>query len=320
MNQRGSASVSHQLAAQSNQPARRDAELHAHAAGIVIDHFFHFTAAVSQQFHYDADEILGAIHHQQFEGLPAAAVFGAHYDFRFPNHEFVTLTAHGFNQDRRLQFPAAQHAKGVRGSGIFYTQRHVGEQFLFQARANVARSDELALAAREGRGIDGENHRERGFINGKRSQGRGIREIRDALAYLYTFHARNCDDISSSYLLSLVALQTAEREEFGNLRRLNRVIQFRNCHLRAALQCPLKYARDGNASQKIAVIEIGYLNLQRCRRIAGWRRNGFDDLLEQRLQRSRVVAHFQVSNSCFSVRINDGKIELVFGGIEINEQ
>ena len=38
------ARVGKQLAAQSNQAARGDAELHAHAAGMMVHHLFHLAA------------------------------------------------------------------------------------------------------------------------------------------------------------------------------------------------------------------------------------------------------------------------------------
>ena len=127
MDQRGAARVCHQLAAQSNQPTRRNAEFHAHAPGIVVHHFFHFAAAVSQQLHHDADEIFRAVHDQQFQRLEPPPVFRAHHDFRLAHHQLVTFAPHRLDQNRQLQFAAAQHAKCVGGSGVFHAQRHIGQ-------------------------------------------------------------------------------------------------------------------------------------------------------------------------------------------------
>ena len=62
------------------------------------------------------------------------------------------------------------------------------------------------------------------------------------------------------------------------------------------------------------------MNLQRGGGIASRRGNRADDLLEQRLERRRVVADFAMRYAGFRVGIDDGKIELVFGRVEINEE
>ena len=49
-------------------------------------------------------------------------------------------------------------------------------------------------------------------------------------------------------------------------------------------QSALKDAGDGDATEKIAVVEIGDLDLQRGRGIARRRGNRSDDFLEQRLE------------------------------------
>src|ERR1700751_2783848 len=111
VNQRGAASVGKELAAQTDQSARRNAEIHAHAAGAVIAHLDHFAASAAQRFHDDADKIVGNVDDQAFLRFEFSAVFGAHHDFRLANHQFETFAAHGFNQNRELQFATAQHAK-----------------------------------------------------------------------------------------------------------------------------------------------------------------------------------------------------------------
>ena len=86
------------------------------------------------------------------------------------------------------------------------------------------------------------------------------------------------------------------------------------------IKVPLKNARDGDAPEKFAVIEVGHLNLQRGRGIARWRRNGCDDLFEERLQSGGIVADFQMSDAEFRIGIDHREIELVFGGVEINKE
>ena len=253
-------------------------------------------------------------------GSDAAAVFGAHHDFRLAHHQLVAFAAHRLDQDRELQFAAAQNAKRVGGSGVFHAQGHVGQQFFFEARAQVARSYVLPFAAGEGRRIDGEHHRERRFVNHERLERRGIREVGDALADLNSLDARDRDDVSGADLFGFVAFEAAKRKKLRNLGGLNRSVELRDSHFGAALESSLKNARDGEAPQKIAVVEIGDLNLQHGLGIARRRRNRSDDLLEERLEIRRVVADLQVRDSGFRVGVDHGKIELIFGGVEVNEE
>ena len=103
MNQRGAARVGQQLAAQADQPARRNLEVHAHAAGVVIAHLQHFAAPLPNRFHNDADEILGDVDHQAFERLELFAIFRAHHDFRLADHQLETFAPHRLDQNRQLQ-------------------------------------------------------------------------------------------------------------------------------------------------------------------------------------------------------------------------
>ena len=253
-------------------------------------------------------------------GSSAAAVFGAHDDFRLADHHLVAFAPHRLDQNRELQFAAAEHAKRVGGAHVFHAQRNVGEQFLFESRAQVARRDVLPFAAREWRSVDGENHRQRRLVDHERFERRGIREIGDAFADLNAFDAGNRDDIACRNFLGFVAFEAAKREKLRDFRGLNRSVQFRDAHFGAALQRSLKNARDGDAPEKIAVIEVGDLNLQHGRGIARRRRNRSDDLFEERLEIRRIVADFAVRDAEFRVRVDHRKIELVFGGVEIDEE
>ena len=216
----------------------------------MVHHFFHFAAPGAERFHHDADERFRAIDDQQFERFEAPAVFGAHHDFRLADHQLVAFAAHGFDQDGQLQFAAAQHAKRVGGAGIFHAQRDVGEQFLFEPRAQVARSDVLPFAARKWRRVDGEDHRQRRLVDHQRLERRGIGEVGDAFADLNSFHSGDGHDVARRNLLGFVAFQSAEREKLGDLRRLNRSVQFRDAHFGAALQRALKNAGDGQRARE----------------------------------------------------------------------
>ena len=115
-----------------------------------------------------------------------------------------------------MQFAAAEHAKGVGGVGVFDADGDVGEQFSLQARAQVAGGDLLAFAAGEWRGVHGENHGQRGLVDGERIERRGIFAIGDAFADLNAFDAGDGDDIAGGDFVGFVAFESAEGEELGD--------------------------------------------------------------------------------------------------------
>src|ERR1700722_7404865 len=320
MDQGGAAGIGKKLAAQSNQAARGDAEFHAHAAGMMVDHFFHFAAARAEEFHHDADEIFRAIDDKQFERLDAAAVFGAHHDFGFAYHYLVAFAAHGLNQDRELQFAATQDAEGVSGAHVFDAERDVGEQFPVEARAQVARSDVLPLSTCEWRSIDGEDHRESGLVDSERLERRGIREIGDCLADLDAFDACDGDDVTGFHFLRFITIETAKGEKLGDLCGQNFPVKFRDANFGAANERSLENADDGDTAEKIAIVEIRDLDLQRSRRISRWRWNRSDNFIEQRLKVRGGIAKFTVRDAGLRIRVDDWKVELVFGGVEIDKE
>src|ERR1700751_4529230 len=249
---------------------------------MVVDHFFHFTTARAEEFHHDADEILRAIDYEQLERLDAAAVFCAYHNFGLPDHHLVAFAAHCFDQDGELQFAAAQNAEGVGGTHVFYSQRDVREQFPIEARAKVARSDVLAFSTCEWRSIDSENHRESRLVNAEWYEGCGIREIGNRFADLYSFDACDGDDVTGFHFLRFIAIEAAKGEKLGYLCGQNFPVKFRDAYFGAANECSLENAGDGDAAEKIAVVEIGDLDLQRGGRMSRRRGNRREHFFEQR--------------------------------------
>ena len=94
------------------------------------------------------------------------------------------------------------------------------------------------------------------------SSGSRIREVGDAFADLNSLDSRNRDDVARGNFFGFVAFEAAERKKLGDFRGLNRAVEFRDSDFGAALQSSLKNAGDGDAPEKIAVIEIRHLNLQ----------------------------------------------------------
>src|SRR5579862_6046402 len=287
---------------------------------MVVDHFFHFTTARAEEFHHDADEIFRAVDDEQFERLDAAAVFGAHHNFGLADHHLVAFAAHCFDQDRELQFAAAQDAKRVGGAHVFDAKRDVSKQFTIEARAEVTRGDVLAFSTCEWRSIDGENHGESGLVNGERFERRWIREIGDRFADLNSFDTCDGNDVTSFHFLRFIAIEAAKGEKLGDLCGQDLSVEFRDANFGAANERSLENAGDGDASEKIAVVEIGDLDLQRGGRISRRRGNRSNNFIEQRLEVRGGIPELAVRDSGLRVRVDDWKVELVFGGVEIDEE
>ena len=97
-------------------------------------------------------------------------------------------------------------------------------------------------------------------------------------------------------------------------------VELADAYVFAALQGAVEDAADGDAAEKIAVIEIHHLNLQHAFGIAVGARDGFDDGFEERQQILGVVADFAMGHAVAGVGVDDREIELVFGGVEVDEK
>src|SRR5208283_682935 len=314
------ASVGEELAAQANQAARRDFEIEAHAAGAVIAHFEHFAAAAADSFHDDADETLGNVNDEALDGLHLFAVFGADDDFGFADHEFKTFPAHGFDEDGELEFAAAEDAEGFGRVGVFDADGDVGEQLFGEAVAKIARGEVIAFAAGKRAGVDAENHGERGLINDERLEGSGSFETGEGFADLNAFDAGDSDDVTGNDGVGFVALEAAEREELGNFGGDEAAIELADAYFIATIQRAVENATNGQAAKEFGVVQIGDLKLEDASGIAGRRRDFGDDGFKEGEEIAGIVADLAMSDAGAGVGVDDGKVELIFGGVEVNEE
>ena len=194
----GAARVGEELAAQADQAAAGHAEFDAHAAIAVVVHVGDFAFARAELLHDHADEFFGNVDGQVLDRLHQLAVFfiALGDDLGLADHKLVAFAAHHFDQNGKLKFAAAKNFEGIGRSGVFHAQGDVGEQFFFEALAQVARSDVGAISTGERRGIHREQHRDGGLVNGDGRQRRGILSVGDGFADGDAFHARDGDDVA----------------------------------------------------------------------------------------------------------------------------
>ena len=91
-------------------------------------------------------------------------------------------------------------------------------------------------------------------------------------------------------VFGFIAFEAAEVIELGDARGLQRAVELDDADQFAATERALEDARNGDAPEKVAVVEIGHLHLQHGLRIAGGRRHGADDGLEQRRKILGIVS------------------------------
>src|SRR5208337_4154582 len=314
------ASIGEELAAQADQTARRDFEIEANAAGAVIAHFEHFAAAAADGFHDDADEAFGYVDDEALDGLKLLAVFGADNDFGLADHQLKAFAAHGLNKDGELEFAAAENAEGFGRVRIFNADGNVGEKLLGEAIAKIARGDVIAFAARERAGIDAENHGEGGLVDDERLERSGIIEAGEGFADLDAFDAGNGDDVTGNDGFGFVAFEAAEGEELGDFGGDESAVEFADADFLATIQRAVEDAADGQAAQKIGVVQIGNLELEDAGGIAGRRRDFGDDGFKKGEKIARIITDLAMSYAGAGVGVDDGKVELVFGGVQVNEE
>ena len=81
-------------------------------------------------------------------------------DLRLADRELEALAPHLLDQDGELQLAAALHLPGVGAIAVEHAQRDVADELLVEAVAHLARGQQLAVEARERRGVDADHHRQ----------------------------------------------------------------------------------------------------------------------------------------------------------------
>jgi hypothetical protein len=91
----------------------------------------------------------------------------AHHQVRKPSRRIISMRMASCNSPRPITLNVSWP--------VFHADRDVGEQFLVEAVAQIARRDKLALRPGERRRVDGERHRDGRLVDVDRRQGAGSR-------------------------------------------------------------------------------------------------------------------------------------------------
>ena len=250
----------------------------------MIVHVGDFAFTGPDVLHNHAHESFGNIDGEVFDRFHQLARFFVVLgdDLRLAHHQFITLAAHHLDQNRKLQLAAAENLERVRAARLFHAQRDVGEQFLIQPLAQVARSNVVAFASAKRRSVDGEQHRNRRLVDDDRRERRGILRAGNGFSNRDAFDARDGNNVAERCLRNVGALQAREAEELGDLCLVKCPVALGDGNVFARLHGPGKNAGNGQAPQVVAVIEVSDQNLKRPVSISLRRGNGIDDRVKQR--------------------------------------
>src|ERR1017187_2461408 len=315
----GAARVGEDFAAQADQAAGGHMEFQAHAAGAVVDHLDHLPLACAELLDDHAQEIFRAIDDQVFHRLAQFVVDGARQDLGLAHRQFVAFAAHHFNQDGELQFAAAHHLEGVVAQ-LLDADGNVGQQFLVESLAQGARRHPLALAPGKGRGVDGERHGDGGLVDLDGRQRLRIFRAGDGLPDGDAFHAGDGQNVALPPDGFIDALEPLERIQLGDLGGVHCAVALGDGHVVAVLEGAVDHAADAQAAEIIAVIQVGNQHLQDAIRVAHGRRNVLHDGVEQRPQIGGRIFHLALGEAGLGDGVEHRKIELIFRGVEVDEE
>ena len=117
----GAAGQRHEFALETDQAARRNAVLEAHAALAVRLHVLQIATAAAQLFHHGTLVGFFDVDRQHFERLALYAVQFAEHHARTRHRQLIAFAAHVFEQDRQVQLAATRDEKS-RASSVSSTR------------------------------------------------------------------------------------------------------------------------------------------------------------------------------------------------------
>ena len=322
------ARVREELGAVPEQPARREPEVEAHGTLVRRPHREEFGPPAPHLLHHHADHAGRDLDHGllvRLEDLPVRSL--AQDDAGARHGELVPLPAHGFHEDREVEFPAARNREGVGGVGGLDAKGDVPLQFPEEALAQLPGRHVLARPSGEGGVVDPEVHRERGPFDGDPAETVPAVGVRDRLADLHAFESRQRHDVAGARAGRFDPLQPVEAVDLEHPGR-ERLVRGHRSGLperqqhhavrlghRAALD-----AADRDASHVAGVIQRRGEHLERSLGVAGGGGDRRHDRLEQRLQVSAARLAVRRRPAVPRARVEERGVELGFGGVQLHEQ
>ena len=263
--------IEHELTAISEEPARRTFEGEAHLIFMHLEvHHDEFARAET----LDNSSLVHAwrINDDFLIRLELLAIFFVENNLRLRNLHFVTFTSHVLEQNRDVEFAATRDVGDVARIKI-YLQPNVDLEFALKPVAYLARRNELAFFAREGRIVDEKIERDGRLVDSDSREWCRVGRRCNRLADENIGQSRNHDNIARGDFLRLDFLQAFEGEHLCDFAASSLYLQrFAVCIKRGRLfheyrvthlKCAFVHARDGETTQEVVVAEVE--GLEPCR-------------------------------------------------------
>ena len=170
------------------------------------------------------------------------------------------------------------------------------------------------------RGVDAEDHRHRGLVDGRGRNRHAVLGIGDRLADGDVVDAGDADDVARAGALDVDALEAFKREQLGDLGVLVHALELEHSDRIADADLPVEDAADGNATQIVARRQVGDQQLQRRRDVPARRRHMRDDGVKQRPQILARHVEVRARRPGAGAGVEHRKLDLFFGGIQVDEQ
>ena len=199
--------------------------------------------------------------------------------------------------------------------------RDVAEQLALETIAQVARRDVLAVPARHRRRVDAEDHRHRRLVDRDRRHRHAMFSGSAIVSpmVMSSMPARQTMSPAAACSIS-TRLRPSNANSFVTCVSLHDAVELHHGHRVVQTHRAVEDAADGDASEVVARIEVGDEHLQRRLRVAARRRHVLDDRVEQRPQVLAGDAGVGAGDALARVGVEHGKLDLVLGGVEVDEQ
>src|SRR5690606_27938176 len=154
------------------------------------------------------------VYGKMFHRLTFDPVNGLYDDLRLADLQLIPFPSHGLDQNRKMEYPTAEHHEFIGTVRGLHPQGKVLFQFPFQAFLDMPGGHELPVLSKEGAVIDREEHAHGRFIDGYGPQLFWIVVIGNGIPDLKSLHAHNGTDVPGDNFTNLDAPQPLEGVEF----------------------------------------------------------------------------------------------------------
>ena len=240
---------------------------------------------------------------------------------RLTRGQLEALAAHHLQQHDQLQLAAALHLPGVGPLGVADADRDVADQLGVEPVERIWRAVSLlALGPGQRRGVDPDDHRERGFVDRDHRQRPRVLGVGERLADRHLGQPGDGDDLARPGLLGGNALQRLGHVELGDRRPLDAAVGPAPGDRLAVAHLPVAHPAERQAADVGVGVEVGDESLEGMLGVVLGRRDALQHQVHQRRQVGPLDAFLERGPAGFGVGVDDREVDLLVVGVEVEEE